>query len=59
MLVYNIPAGIFSGIGIGNPNFPGPYHHDEQNWNFRSRVYFSDTWKIKPNLTVDYGVASE
>jgi hypothetical protein len=59
MLVFNIPAGIFSGIGIGNPNFPGPYHHDEQNWNFRPRVYFSDTWKIKPNLTVDYGVAWE
>ena len=34
-------------------------HHDEQNWNFRPCVYFSDTWKIKPNLTVDYGVAWE
>jgi hypothetical protein len=59
MLVLNQPAGIFSGIGIGNPNFPGPYNHDEENSNFRPRIYFSDTWKIKPNLTLDYGVAWE
>jgi Carboxypeptidase regulatory-like domain len=59
MLVYNLPAGIFTGIGIGNPNFPGPYNHDEENSNFRPRIYFSDTWKIKPNLTLDYGVAWE
>jgi hypothetical protein len=59
MLVVNQPAGIFSGIGIGNPNFPGPYNHDQENSNFRPRFYFSDTWKIKPNLTLDYGVAWE
>jgi hypothetical protein len=59
MLVLNLPAGIFTGIGIGNPNFPGPYNHDEENSNFRPRLYFSDTWKIKPNLTLDYGVAWE
>jgi hypothetical protein len=59
MLVLNLPAGIFTGIGIGNPNFPGPYNHDQENSNFRPRLYFSDTWKIKPNLTVDYGVAWE
>jgi hypothetical protein len=59
MLVLNLPAGIFTGIGIGNPNFPGPYNHDEENSNFRPRIYFSDTWKIKPNLTLDYGVAWE
>ncbi|HYL38107.1 MAG TPA: carboxypeptidase-like regulatory domain-containing protein [Bryobacteraceae bacterium] len=57
--VLNQPAGIFSGIGIGNPSFPGPYNHDEENSNFRPRIYFSDTWKIKPNLTLDYGVAWE
>jgi hypothetical protein len=59
MLVLNLPAGIFTGIGIGNPNFPGPYNHDQENSNFRPRIYFSDTWKIKPNLTLDYGVAWE
>lgn len=59
MLVYNLPAGIFSGIGIGNPNFPGPYDYDSEVWNFRPRFYFSDTWKIKPNLTLNYGVAWE
>ena len=59
MLVLNLPAGIFTGIGIGNPNFPGPYNHDQENSNFRPRIYFSDTWKIKPNLTMDYGVAWE
>ena len=59
MLVLNLPAGIFTGIGIGNPNFPGPYNHDEENSNFRPRIYFSDTWKVKPNLTLDYGVAWE
>ena len=57
--VYNIPAGIFSGIGIGSPSFPGPYDHGQQNTNFRPRIYFSDTWKVKPNLTVDYGLAWE
>ncbi|HEX6894241.1 MAG TPA: hypothetical protein VF146_03155, partial [Bryobacteraceae bacterium] len=59
MLVLNLPAGIFTGIGIGSSFFPGPYNHDEENTNFRPRVYFSDTWKIKPNLTLDYGLAWE
>src|SRR5579883_681792 len=59
MLVLNLPAGIFTGIGIGSPFFPGPYNHDQENTNFRPRIYCSDTWKIKPNLTLDYGLAWE
>ena len=41
------------------PSFPGIYDHNQENTNFRPRVYASDTWKIKPNLTLDYGVAWE
>jgi len=57
--VYNIGAGIFSGIGIGSGRFPGPYDQSEENSNLRPRVYFQDTWKLRPNITVNYGVAWE
>jgi Carboxypeptidase regulatory-like domain len=57
--VFNIGAGIFSGIGIGSGHYPGPYDHDQQNHNLRPRMYFQDTWKIRPNLTANYGLAWE
>jgi hypothetical protein len=57
--VYNIGAGIFSGLGIGSGNYPGVYNRSQENSNLRPRVYFQDTWKLRPNLTVNYGVAWE
>ena len=57
--VYNISAGIFSGLGIGSGHYPGPYDHSQENNNLRPRVYFQDTWKLRQNLTVNYGVAWE
>jgi hypothetical protein len=59
MPVFNLPVGIFEGIGVGSPNFSGPYHHDQENQNLRPKIYFQDTWKLRPNLTVNYGIAWE
>jgi hypothetical protein len=57
--VYNTAAGIFSGMGIGSGRYPGPYNHDDENSNLRPRLYFQDTWKLRQNLTLNYGVAWE
>ncbi|MGD1097078.1 MAG: hypothetical protein ABSB35_34470, partial [Bryobacteraceae bacterium] len=57
--VYNIGAGIFSGLGIGSGHYPGPYDQGQENYNLRPRFYFQDTWKLRPNFTLNYGVAWE
>ncbi len=57
--VYNIGAGIFSGLGIGSGHYPGPYDQSQENANLRPRTYFQDTWKLRQNFTVNYGLAWE
>ena len=57
--MYNISAGIFSGLGIGSGHYPGPYNQSQENNNLRPRFYFQDTWKLKQNFTFNYGVAWE
>ncbi len=51
--VYNLPASLYSGIGIGNGTFPGFYQHDQGNNNDRVHPWISDTWKVTPSLTIN------
>ena len=55
--VYNVPPSLYGGIGIGSPITPGPYNFNSARQNYRPRFYAHDTWKLRPNLTVNYGLA--
>jgi hypothetical protein len=55
--VLNIGSSIFSGVGVGNVSLPGAYDHNENEHYNQYRVYFQDVWKIRENLTVNYGLA--
>jgi hypothetical protein len=54
--VSNTAAAYYSGLGIGSGNWPGPYNFDQNRVNDRPAVYVTDTWKLKPNLTVNMGL---
>ena len=55
--VYLGASSIFSGVGVGNISTPAPYGRDGQEGFNQYRTYLQDTWKIRPNLTVNYGLA--
>jgi hypothetical protein len=46
-------------IGVGDPSQPPLYNQNQAKSNTRYRVYGSDTWKLKPNFTVNFGLAYE
>jgi hypothetical protein len=55
--VYNNSISIFSGIGIGSDVIPPLYNNRAHQWLNQWRAFFQDVWKIRPNLTVNYGLA--
>jgi hypothetical protein len=43
-------------IGIGNPVQPPPYNIDHAKQNNRYHFYAQDSWKIRPNFIMNYGL---
>ncbi|HLG97464.1 MAG TPA: TonB-dependent receptor [Bryobacteraceae bacterium] len=52
----NLPLNITAGY-LGNLIIPGQYHQDSERRDLRPKIFFQDTWKVRPNLTVNYGLA--
>jgi hypothetical protein len=51
------PSGGFAGgTFVGNEQIPGPYEYNKQRKEIRQRWYMEDYWKVRPNLTVNYGL---
>ncbi len=55
--VYNLQPATFQGIGVGPSQTPGPYNYGPDSRNIKPHFYASDSWKIRPNLTFNYGLA--
>ncbi len=44
-------------VGLGDPSQPPPYNIDKAKVNSRLRFFAQDTWKVKPNFSLNYGLA--
>jgi len=44
-------------VGIGDPAQPPPYNIDAAKANNRYRLYASDSWRIRPSFTLNFGLA--
>lgn len=44
-------------VGVGDPAQPPPYNIDKAKVNQRLRFFGQDTWKVKDNFTLNYGLA--
>ena len=53
----SLSSGIFTGIGVGPSNQPPPYDGNQLLWENQYRAYVQDTWKVRPNFTVNFGLA--
>jgi hypothetical protein len=43
--------------GIGDPTLPGPFNRDSASRNNRFRLHVQDTWRVRPNVSLNYGLA--
>jgi len=46
-------------IGIGDPSQPPPYNLDVAKVNTRFRLYAQDSWRLRPDFTLTYGLGWE
>lgn len=54
--VLKLPLAVFA-MGIGDPSQPPPYNKDKASNNRRYHLYWQDTYRLNPKLTLNYGVA--
>src|SRR5262249_20102309 len=54
--VFPTPAALYSGVGIGDGTYPGYYEHDKGGGNHRIHPWVADTWKVRPNVTLNFGL---
>ncbi|HZN12311.1 MAG TPA: hypothetical protein VFC61_11555, partial [Blastocatellia bacterium] len=53
--ILQLPMRSFT-TGIGDPSLPGPYNFDQASRNDRLRFYFQDAWRLRPAITLSYGL---
>lgn len=53
----SLSTGIFTGVGVGNSEQPPLYDRADTITESQYRLFIQDTWKIRPNFTVNYGLA--
>ncbi|HWE51749.1 MAG TPA: carboxypeptidase-like regulatory domain-containing protein [Bryobacteraceae bacterium] len=49
-------ASIYQGVPVGNPTYPGYYQQGDTVNNWRTHPWAADTWKVRPNLTLNAGI---
>jgi hypothetical protein len=43
-------------IGVGDPSQPPPYNLEQAKKNNRYHLYAQDSWRLRPNFTLNYGL---
>ncbi len=51
------PAALYSGVALGNGSWPGSYDPGQGGINNRIHPWVADTWKLRSNLTVNFGLS--
>lgn len=54
--IYTLQPATFQGIGVGPGYTPGAYNFDQDSRDFKPHFFASDSWKIRPNLTLNFGL---
>src|SRR5262249_31731256 len=55
--ILKLPVNGNIAVGVGDPKQPPAYHGKEAARNNSYRLYFQDTWQVRPRFSFSYGVA--